>query len=500
VLPRVTAFCFHILSLPCGEQKSQNPPHMKPTTVASNNPMNRSSCPLVLLVIPLVLACVALSPQARATCQQGCLPNSNTVLGDEALVTNTTGAYNTAIGFEALSSNTLGFSNTATGSGALQFNTTGYDNTADGYGALLVNTSGSGNTAIGGSALELNTAGGGNTAVGTVALSSNTTGSVNTAIGTGALKFNTDGGYNTASGASALAFNNGSDNTANRFAALYSNNGDSNTATGFHALLGNRDGDNNTASGAQALASNRAGNGNTASGVNVLSANINGDKNTAVGIDALLSNTTGSFNIALGAEAGGNLTTGSNNVDIANRGVAGESNTIRIGARQNQTNTFIAGISGATVAGGVGVIIDTEGHLGTVVSSARFKEGIKPMEEASEAILELKPVTFRYKHELDPEGIPEFGLVAEDVEKVNPDLVARDDQGKPFTVRYEAVNAMLLNEFLKEHRKVEKLEATVAQQHKDFETAIAELKGQIQKVSARLEVTKTAPQTVLNNR
>src|SRR5205807_7927614 len=163
---------------------------------------------------------------------------------------------------------------------------------------------------------------------------------------------------------------------------------------------------------------------------------------------------------------------------------------MRIGARQNQTNTFIAGISGATVAGGVGVIIDTEGHLGTVVSSARVKEGIKPMEEASEAILELKPVTFRYKHELDPEGIPQFGLVAEDVEKVNPDLVARDDQGKPFTVRYEAVNAMLLNEFLKEHRKVERLEVTLAQQRKDFEAAIAQLKGQIQKVSAELELSK----------
>src|SRR5205807_4231498 len=172
---------------------------------------------------------------------------------------------------------------------------------------------------------------------------------------------------------------------------------------------------------------------------------------------------------------------------------------MRIGARQNQTNTFIAGISGATVAGGVGVIIDTEGHLGTVVSSARFKEGIKPMEEASEAILELKPVTFRYKHELDPKGIPQFGLVAEDVEKVNPDLVARDDEGKPYTVRYEAVNAMLLNEFLKEHKKVEELtkdfRATIAQQQKQIETLTAGL----QKVSAQLEMSKAAPQTVKND-
>src|SRR4030095_10706884 len=141
---------------------------------------------------------------------------------------------------------------------------------------------------------------------------------------------------------------------------------------------------------------------------------------------------------------------------IGNLGRAHESNTIRIGRTADQTATFIAGISGATVPAGVAVIVGADGHLGTTTSSARFKEAIKPMDKASEAILALEPVTFRYKHDLDPDGIPQFGLVAEQVEKVNPDLVARDDQGKPCTVRYEAVNAMLLNEFLKEHRKVEK--------------------------------------------
>jgi hypothetical protein len=207
-----------------------------------------------------------------------------------------------------------------------------------------------------------------------------------------------------------------------------------------------------------------------------------------------LNNTTGSFNIALGAGAGGNLTAGSNNIDIANRGVAGESGTIRIGITERHTNTFIAGISGITVAGGVGVIIDSDGHLGTVVSSERFKDEIKPMDNASEAILALKPVTFRYKHELDPKGIPQFGLVAENVEKVNPDLVARDDQGKPYTVRYEAVNAMLLNEFLKEHR-------TVQQQQKEIEALKAELKAQrafIQAVNDKVERSKSAPQIVDN--
>src|SRR5207249_4051057 len=157
--------------------------------------------------------------------------------------------------------------------------------------------------------------------------------------------------------------------------------------------------------------------------------------------------------IALGANAGQNLTTGDNNIDIGNAGVAGESNTIRIGTVRTHANTFIAGISGVTVAGGVGVIIDSKGHLGTVVSSERFKDEIKPMDRASEAILALRPVTFRYKHELDPKGIPQFGLVDQDVEKLNPALVARNAEGKVFTVRYEAVNAMLLNEFLKEHRR-----------------------------------------------
>jgi hypothetical protein len=207
----------------------------------------------------------------------------------------------------------------------------------------------------------------------------------------------------------------------------------------------------------------------------------------------------------LGSNAGANLTTGSNNIDIGALGVAGESNTVRIGTVK-QTAAYITGINGAIVASGATVIVGTDGHLGTVVSSARFKEAIKPMDKASEAILALKPVTFRYKHELDPDGIPQFGLVAEQVEKVNPDLVARDADGKVNTVRYEAVNAMLLNEFLKEHRKVQELEATVVQQQKDFqETAVHQQKqietltAGLQKVSDQLEASKPAPQVVADN-
>ncbi len=204
----------------------------------------------------------------------------------------------------------------------------------------------------------------------------------------------------------------------------------------------------------------------------------------------------------MGYQAGQNLTTGSNNIDIGNLGKAGESDYIRIGTKGTQTHTLIAGISGATVAGGVGVIIDTNGHLGTVVSSERFKDEVKPMDKASEVILALKPVTFRYKQEIDPEGIPQFGLVAEQVEKVNPALVARDDQGKPYTVRYEAVNAMLLNEFLKEHREVQEQKATIVEFKKEIANLTATVKeqaAQIQKVSAQVELRKPTPRTVLNN-
>jgi hypothetical protein len=196
---------------------------------------------------------------------------------------------------------------------------------------------------------------------------------------------------------------------------------------------------------------------------------------------------------------------GSHNIEIAHHGTPGDIETIRIGTKKNQKNTYIAGITGVTVAGGVDVIVDASGHLGTVTSSARFKDNVRPMDKASEAILALQPVTFRYKHDLDPEGIPQFGLVAEQVEKVNPDLVARDEQGKPYTVRYEAVNAMLLNEFLKEHRKGEEQQATITQLKKDFQATVAQLTtrldeqaAQIQKVSAQLEATRPAPQMVNN--
>ena len=345
---------------------------------------------------------------------------------------------------------------------------------------------------------------GDNTAEGTDALFSLTGGTENTALGADALYYNAGGTGNTAVGHSTLLSNtSGDDNTAIGVLALFSNTlGSHNTASGDFALYSNTSGDDNTADGHFALFHNITGPRNTATGHGALFFNTTGAANTASGFNALLHNTAGSGNIALGASAGTNLRTGNKNIDIGNAGVTDESNTIRIGNVANQSATFIAGISGATVGGGVGVIIDSSGHLGTVVSSERFKDSIKPMDKASEAILALKPVTFRYKPELDPDGSPQFGLVAEEVEKVNPDLVARDDHGKPYTVRYEAVNAMLLNEFLKEHRTVQELksasakqEATIAHQQKQIEALTAGL----QKVSAQVEMSRPAPQMVFNN-
>ena len=272
--------------------------------------------------------------------------------------------------------------------------------------------------------------------------------------------------------------------------------GVSNTGIGFNALNQNTTGFVNTATGSSALASNTTGNGNIATGSGALGNNTTGAVNTAIGAAALVRNTTGNNNIALGAGAGSSLNTGDNNIDIGNPGADHEANTIRIGTQGTQSATFIAGISGATVAGGVTVIVDANGQLGTIVSSERFKEAVKPMDNASEAILALKPVTFHYKKDLDPAGIPQFGLVAEDVEKVNPDLVARDKHGKPYTVRYEAVNAMLLNEFLKEHRMVGELKKEITA----LTATVKEQAAQIQKVSAQVELNRRPSQTVVNNR
>ena len=393
----------------------------------------------------LLIFAAAFFPRAQAVvpAPDGGYPGGNTAEGDNALFSLTTGTSNTAIGFAALVSDTTGDFNTAEGSGALLFNTTGFQNTATGVNALASNTTGSSNTANGVNALISNTIGFQNAATGVQALFSNTTGFQNAATGVQALFRNT---------------------------------------TGFH----------NAAAGFQALLSNTTGNHNTADGDNALVHNTTGILNTAVGGHALDQNVTGSSNVALGFQAGFNIT-GNGNVCIGQNivGLAGESNVTRIG-----------NIGSTAQANGVFVTVGAGGKLGFQVSSRRYKDDIKPMDKASEALFALKPVSFRYKREIDPARSPDFGLIAEDVATVNPDLVARDEEGKIVTVRYQAVNAMLLNEFLKEHRKVEEQEKTIAELKSGMTVLAAMVKEQaeqIQKVSARLDANKTDPQIVLNN-
>jgi len=429
---------------------------MKTKNSPTTNSMSRSLLRPGLLIIPLAFACSALSPAAHALLPppppDGGYPNNNTAEGDNALFSLTTGTNNTANGFAALVNNMSGSFNTASGSGALYSNTGGVDNTATGFEPLF----------------------------------SNTTGSNNTATGFGALSQNTTGVQNTANGTAALATNI---------------TGINNTATGFQALLVNFAGNGNTANGAGALFFNTTGNRNTANGIHALQSNFDGNFNVAEGAFALSRNTSGSSNIALGFNAGSNLTTGSNNIDIGALGMADESGKIRIGRQGLQTATFIAGIRGIATANAnaIPVLIDSAGQLGTASSSRRFKKEIKPMDKTSEAILAFKPVTFSYKS--DKTGTPQFGLIAEEVAEVNPNLVVRDQNGEIYTVRYDAVNAMLLNEFLKEHCKNEEQQATIAELKSEMEALTAMVKeqaAQIQKVSAQLETSKPAPQVVNN--
>jgi hypothetical protein len=299
-----------------------------------------------------------------------------------------------------------------------------------------------------------------------------TFGHQNAALGVNALHNNFTGDQNTALGSSALYSNIiGSANTAVGEEALFSATNGSNVAVGYRALFSNTSGNGNTALGITALYANSTGGGNVAIGEAALESNGTGYANIALGCQALGRNSLGANNIALGLQAGFYVTN-SNNIEIGTGGLPTDANTIRIGTNTVHTNTFISGIYGATAASGVAVYVNSSGQLGTLTSSVRFKENIHDMNDASDALLALRPVTFQYKSEIDPNGTPQFGLVAEEVEKIAPDLVARDDEGRPYTVRYEAVNAMLLNEFLKEHRRV----AAQNRKIQDLEQSVAELK------------------------
>jgi hypothetical protein len=434
---------------------------------------------ILLTTIIFTLGSFALPQRTQAVvpAPDGGYTNFNTAEGQSALFSLTTGAANTAVGWFSLWGNATGEFNTATGAGALLFNNG--DPTAG---------EASDNTAFGAAALLFNTIGSDNTAVGAAALLNNTEGAGNTANGSSALQNNTVGIENTATGDHALWFNSGSANTAN---------------------------------GGGALISNTIGNFNTATGFSALSANMTGDGNTAIGHDALSAN-TGGGNTALGANAGSALTSGNLNIDIGVDviGVAGESNTVRIGANlpamPGASACHIGGIYNQSVdpATASSMAIDATGKLGTVVSSRRFKHDIKSMDKASEAILALRPVTFHYKS--DAKNTPCFGLIAEEVAEVNPYLVVRNKNGEIWSVRYDQINAMLLNEFLKEHKKVQehqttigqlkfnaaKQAATISELKSDLQTVVARLKDQdskIQRVSAEVEMNKGPSHVVATN-
>jgi len=458
---------------------------------------------LSLIVIALLTG-FALPPPAQAVVPppDGGYPGFNTAEGQNALFSLTSGAANTAIGWFSLNTVATGSFNTGVGAGTLVLNT-GDENTAIGTAALLLNTAG-GNTAVGSRALLNNTTGGTlaniqgveigpNVAVGQQALESNTIAGANTAVGYQALHSFTTGpvgleqvGLSTAVGFQALAHANaaGAGNNGFGYQALFANTeGAGNTAIGLSTMFVNTTGSSNVAVGNNALSSNTTGNTNTAVGFSALTGNIGGSNNIGVGFDALGANTTGNDNIGLGNFAGTAVSTANHVICIGVQGA-------------NIDNSCYVGNIFAQPGGAQAVYVSADGKLGAQVSSRRFKEEIKPMAQTSESLYALNPVEFRYKKDIDSTGAVQFGLVAEEVEKVSADLVLRDKEGKPYSVRYDQVNAMLLNEFLKEHRKVEEQGAMIARQQEQIEALTAGL----QKVSAQLELKRPAPQTVLNDR
>ena len=417
-------------------------------------------------------------PHAQAVVPppDGGYPGHNTAEGQKALFSLTTGTDNTALGYLSLQALTTGNLNTGVGAWTLALNS-GDNNTAVGAAAMLLNTSGHDNVAIGTAALVYNDGGSANTANGAFALYNNTTGETNTAVGWGALSDNITASDNTGIGASALTENE---------------TGELNTAVGSLALALNIEGNENTALGAFALYNNTLGADNTAIGFEALRSATTDNSNTAVGDHALRNLTSGSNNVALGVDAGATLTTGAGNIYIGPG----------IGAASEDNHTYIRNIKDTIVSGGGTDFVSvnlTTGLLGHVSSSRRYKEEIKAMDKASETLYRLNPVTYRFKKEIDPTQTVEYGLVAEEVAEVDPNLAIRDGKGQIQSVRYTAINAMLLNEFLKEHRKVEEQQATIAQLKADAaneRTATGELKQTLDTVLSRLNEQESKIQNV----
>jgi trimeric autotransporter adhesin len=389
--------------------------------------------------------------------------SDNTAVGQSALGAVVGGVKNAAFGLRALSEHT-GDNGSAFGALALASNTTGGDNAAFGASALFLNTTGGQNSAFGRNALASNTTASYNTALGALALRLNTTGEANSAVGRGALYANTTGDHNTAMGYRALNANTeGEWNAAFGGYALDRNTtAEYGTAVGYQSLARNTTGALNTAVGATALYQNTDGRRNTGLGVNTLYRNVSGSDNTAAGGDALIDVTGGSRNLGLGADAGAGLVTGSDNVYFASPAWdAGESQTIRIGNSNDHKRIFIAGIRGVTTGmpDAIPVMIDQDGQLGTISSSARFKRDIRDIGDGASTALGLRPVTFRYN--ASP-GAVHFGLIAEEVAEVLPELVVAGPDGRPETVAYHELPALLLALVQRQQQRIDELQARLA--------------------------------------
>lgn len=343
---------------------------------------------------------------------------------------------------------------------------TAVNNTCIGAEALSSNITGTFNTAVGVSAMDRNTIGSFNTASGVSALGNNTSGESNTAFGVNALIRNTTASNNTAIGVNALSFNT---------------IGTNNMASGVAALTKNTTGSENTASGVAALASNTTGGSNTANGVGALASNTTGNNNAALGRRAAAFLTTGSNNITLGFEAGLNLTTGSNNIIVGNAGNAADLNTIRVGVQGRQTRAFIAGIRGTNITAGQFVVVSADGQLGVTSSSRRYKEDVQPMGNASSPLMQLRPVTFHYRQaEADGSKPVQYGLIAEEVEQVMPDLVVYNRDGTPESVAYQLLPSLLLNEYQKQGRELAETRAEL----EAMKTEMAALKMAVKHLAA----------------
>jgi hypothetical protein len=378
----------------------------------------------------------------------------------------TTGTENTAVGHTTLTNNTSGERNSALGHQALDSNTTGRDNSAVGDSALFSNTTGEGNSAFGSVALFGNTSGTDNSAVGWSALIENTVGSRNSAVGSGALSTNTEGNENSVMGTGAMGENQ---------------TGSKNTAAGEGVMFANTTGNENSAFGQSALFSNTTGNGNAALGQSALSQNSTGSENTAVGQLALSNLVTGKENVAVGTQASGELQAGSENIYVGayTGGVEEESKTIRIGVPGKQEKAFLAGVFGTAITEGVPVAVKAGGQLGTEPSSRRFKTDIQPIGSALDRLMELRPISFRYKQAdlLGSSDRVRYGLLAEQVAKVYPNLVARDAVGRPYTVIYQELPALLLAEVQEQNRQNDALRAKVNRQQEQIDWLMRQVRG-----------------------